>query len=353
MKKLTAFILALVALSPSAAIAQVSAYLGADGFFSIRGLQPSKSYRIDLGGMPLISAGRSNSCGILRVANNTQVKASDRIEIRDEAANQIYGFENNNSLPTKDIKCITNQVKPEREIWKDAKGTIWISGLTPSSAQTIRLLSSNPDRTIRANQCGMVSFRLSNPEPKAIILDNQAFPLTGATRGGGIACRKGIGYVAYPQQPEIVPVAATEWKQQNPTAFDVNAFIAQWQANNTVQWGIITTGGSGGSSQTAGGGGANNTPPPTTTTTYTRSCKLNSNTLVVVGLSSNTLYQVSGSDGNNVVSATSNSSGYAEFSPINFNATYEGSPDVLDLFNPNFDYIRNIFPNLSAAPGCP
>lgn len=345
MKKILLLTLFLAAM-PSTAFAQ-QAYLGADGFFSIRGLQPSKTYKINLGGMPLISAGRSNSCGILRVANTAQVKASDRIEIKDEAAGQIYGFENSSSIPIKDIKCVTGQVKSEREIWKDSKGTIWISGLTTSSAQTIRLLSSSPTRNIRANQCGFVSFRLGNPQPLSIILNNQAFPLSGATQGGGIACRKGIAYVAYPQEPDITPVSATEWKQQNPISFDINAFIAQWQANNTIQWGIHNTGSSGGSSQTGGG----DTPP--VTTTYTRSCKLNSNTVLVINLTPNTLYQISGSDGNNQVQATSNSSGQAQFSPINFNATYEGEPDRLDLFNPDFDYIRNIFYNLSAAPSCP
>lgn len=357
MKKILLLSLFFISL-PSAAFAQVSAYLGADGFFSIRGLQPSKTYTVNLGGMPLISAGRSNSCGILRVANNTQVKASDRIEIKDEAANQIYGFENSNNLPIKEVNC-NGQVKAEREIWRDNRGTIWISGLTPSSAQTIRLLSSSPTRNIRANQCGFLSVRLGTPQPTAVILGEQAYPLTNATRGGGIACRRGVAYVAYPPQPTITPVPTTEWKQQNPIPFNTNAFIAQWQGDTGVQWGVIikTTGGGGGGTTTGGfptdGGGGGGGGGGSGGTTYTRSCKLNSNTALVVGLNPNTLYQVAGSDGNNEVQATSNASGIAQFSPINFNATYEGSPDGLDLFTPDFDFIRNVFVNLSTAPSCP
>ncbi|MBH8564470.1 hypothetical protein I8748_20170 [Nostoc sp. CENA67] len=286
MKKLLLLTLFIAAI-PSVALAQ-SAYVGADGYFSIRGLQPSKSYSVDLGGNPLISAGNSNSCGILRVAATGAVKVSDRIEIKDEAAGKVYGFENSSSIPVKDIKCIPGQVKTEREIWKDSKGTIWISGLTTSSAQTIRLLTKSPTRTIRANQCGMVSFRLNNPEPKAIILNNQAFPIAGATRGGGIACKRGTLYTSYPPQPEISPVSADEWKKQNSVGFDEKALII----DESTRW-IGYSGNGEGSQQTP-------TPPapPSTPTKpmppYGKACRLNGgNNILVVGLKPNTMYEFS------------------------------------------------------------
>jgi hypothetical protein len=226
MKKLTAFILALVALSPSAALAQVSGYLGADGFFSIRDLEANKNYAVNLGGMPIIRAGTSNSCGILRVAAGGTVKQSDRIEIKDEKSGNIYGFENSLNIPTRETQRCDGQIKSEREIWKDSKGNIYISGLNPSSAQTIRLLSSSPTRTIKANVCGFLSFKLGDPRPGAIIINNQAFVLANVQSGGGIVCRKGKLYVAYPPQPTINPIAASTWSQQNPISWSPSTQIA-------------------------------------------------------------------------------------------------------------------------------
>ena len=79
MKKLSALLLTLITLFPSVAIAQMKGYLGTDGYFHIQGLEANKSYSIDLGGMPIIKAANSNSCGILRIAASGTITASDRI----------------------------------------------------------------------------------------------------------------------------------------------------------------------------------------------------------------------------------------------------------------------------------
>ncbi|MGF1676572.1 MAG: hypothetical protein ACFCUV_23270, partial [Rivularia sp. (in: cyanobacteria)] len=122
---------------------------------------------------------------------------------------------NNSNIPIEEFTCKPGNVKPGRDIWKDERGTLWISGLTPSSGQTIRLLSSNPTRKIRANSCGFVSLRLANPQPSGLILDNnQAFEINSAAAGGGIACRKGKLYVAYPEPPTVQTISVTEWKSK-------------------------------------------------------------------------------------------------------------------------------------------
>ncbi|YAF99285.1 MAG: hypothetical protein AB3A66_27985 (plasmid) [Nodularia sp. CChRGM 3473] len=242
MNKLLLFITLLLAGWPSMALAQMRGYLGADGFFSIRGLQPSKSYSVDLGGMPLIRVGNSNSCGVLRIAAGGVVKLSDKIEIHDVTRNEFYGFENNSSIPIKEFKCITGQVKPEREIWKDAKGTIWISGLTPSRGQTIRLLSENPKRNIRANQCGFISLRLANPQPSGLIIDNsQAFSIDNSTSGGGIVCRRGKLYISYPAQPTINPVSATQWRNQPQNQINFYSYTSIASISGSTGGGTTTT----------------------------------------------------------------------------------------------------------------
>ncbi|KOP26373.1 hypothetical protein AMR41_10860, partial [Hapalosiphon sp. MRB220] len=232
MNKLLLFFALIFAGIPASAFA-LDGYLGSDGYFSVRGLEPNKSYAVDLGGMPLIRAGTSNSCGILRIATSGNVKQSDRIEIKDEASGQTYGFENSSNVPVKEISCTAGQVKPEREIWKDSKGTIWISGLTPSRAQTIRLLTSNATRKIKANSCGFISVKLGNPQPTAIILGNDAFPLSGATQGAGIACRKGILYVSYPPQQIINAIAASTWLTQNSIQFSSATQVASISGGST------------------------------------------------------------------------------------------------------------------------
>ncbi|MEA5595704.1 hypothetical protein [Rivularia sp. UHCC 0363] len=246
-KKSLLFLL-LISLFPQAAFAQVKGYLGKDGYFNIRGLNANQAYQINLEGMPLIRAGRSNSCGVLRVAISGAVKTSDKIEIHDVRANKFYGFANTQSIPVEEFTCKPGEVKPGRDIWKDEKGTLWISGLTPSSAQTIRLLSENSTRKIRANSCGFISLRLANPQPPGLVVDdNQAFQIDGANSGGGIVCRRGKLYVAYPPEPEIAPVSAATWKQ-NPLS---QISFASYTAIATI------TGVSNG-----GGGGTNWSEPP-------------------------------------------------------------------------------------------
>ncbi|WP_189523566.1 hypothetical protein [Nostoc sp. PA-18-2419] len=231
MRKLL-FIITLIALSPTAALADMKGYLGTDGYFHVQGLEANKSYSINLGGMPLIRSGISNSCGILRIASSGTIKASERIEIKDEKSGNIYGFENTN-VPVKETQRCDGTIKAEREIWKDVKGTTYISGLTPSSAQTIRLLSSAPTRNIRANICGFLSFKLGDPRPGAIIVDNQAFVLSGLQSGGGIACRKGKLYVAYPAPIFASAVSAASWKQQNPISWSSSTQIASITGRST------------------------------------------------------------------------------------------------------------------------
>lgn len=362
MIKYLLFITLLIAGLPSAALAQMSGYLGADGYFSIRGLQANKSYSINLGGMPLIRAGNSNSCGILRIANNTQVHASDKIEIHDVKANKYYGFENNSSIPIKEFKCITGQVKPEREIWKDNQGTIWISGLSPSSAQTIRLLSSNPTRKIRANPCGFISLKLGNPQPLGLIIDNNAFSISGATAGGGIVCRRGKLYVGYPPQPTINPVSATQWRTQNQINFQAYTSIASIAGGGT-NWSDPPSSppppGSG-NACTVGVNCEEPPPPPPPTcpestigtppncvtpppppppeeppppppkpqpSSGQKMCKY-SGSLVVIGLPPNKELVAYASERHrfNDRFTTSDSGGWAQFDNFNFAAEYEGEP---------------------------
>ena len=231
MKKLS-FILAFIALTPSAALAQMKGYLGTDGYFHIQGLQANKSYSVNLGGMPLIKSGISNSCGILRIAASGTIKASDRIEIKDEKSGNTYGF-TNTSIPVKETAKCDGTVKSKREIWKDEKGTTYISGLSPSSAQTIRLLTSAPTRNIKANICGFLSLKLGDPRPGAIIIENQAFVLASAQSSGGIACRKGKLYVAYPNPVLVAAVSAVTWRSQNPISFSSNTQIASISGGST------------------------------------------------------------------------------------------------------------------------
>ncbi|MHC5731789.1 MAG: hypothetical protein ACYTXY_48475, partial [Nostoc sp.] len=96
-------------------------YLGTDGYFHIQGLEANKNYSVDLGGMPLIRSGISNSCGILRIATSGTIKQSDHIEIKDEKSGSVYGFTNTN-IPIKETAKCDGTVKAEREIWADDKG---------------------------------------------------------------------------------------------------------------------------------------------------------------------------------------------------------------------------------------
>lgn len=378
MKKLL-FILTLISLTPSAALAQMKGYLGTDGYFHIQGLEANKKYTIDLGGMPIIRSGISNSCGILRIAASGTITASDRIEIKDEKSGSTYGFTNTN-IPVKETPRCDGTVKAEREIWADEKGTTYISGLSPSSAQTIRLLTSAPTRNIKANICGFLSFKLGDPRPGAIIIDNQAFVLSGLQSGGGIACRKGKLFVAYPSPVFASAVNAITWRSQNPISWSSGAQIASISGGST-SWSPPPSNpnpGGGGSSATCPEGttgtppdcvtpppptcpegttgtppncvspppppppppveppptcpaGTTGTPPnceaPKPTPVSGKMCKY-SGTLVVIGLPPNKELVAYASERGayNDRFATSDSGGWAQFDNFNFDAEYEGDP---------------------------
>lgn len=224
------FILSVPAI-PLIAIAQEKAYFGLDNYFSVSGLQPNKQYELKLGGSPIVRAANSNSCGLLKIGNSSTIKQSDRIEIRNEKTSETFGFENNSSIPVKSAPDRCNgTILATKEIWKDDKGSIYISGLTPSSAQLIRLLSSAPSRNIKANTCGMISLRLDpNQKPKSIYLNNSEYNLENVAPKPGILCRKGKMYVGYPPEINIaiagVTKTITQWLSQNAIAFGTNTII--------------------------------------------------------------------------------------------------------------------------------
>ncbi|MBN3871627.1 hypothetical protein [Nostoc sp. JL33] len=405
LKKLL-FILTLIALTPTSALAQMQGYLGTDGYFHIKGLQANTKYTIDLGGMPIIKAANSNSCGILRIAASGTIKQSDRIEIKDEKLNLTYGFTNTN-IPIKETAKCDGTIKAEREIWNDDKGTTYISGLSPSSAQTIRLLTSAPTRNIRANICGFLSFKLGEPRPGAIIIENQAFVLSGLQSGGGIACRKGKLFVAYPAPVLVAAVSAVTWRSQNPISFSSNTRIASISGGGGTSWSPPPSNpnpGGGGSSATCPTGTTGTppdcvTPPPPTCPTGTtgtppncvapppppppppveppatcptgttgtppncvtpkptpvsgRMCKY-AGTLVAIGLPPNKeLLAVASEHGRNDRYATSDSGGWVQFDNFNYNATYEGDPaSVVVQYkkdNGNWENVDN-YPGYSGFP---
>ncbi|QIR41711.1 hypothetical protein HCG51_33930 (plasmid) [Tolypothrix sp. PCC 7910] len=422
MQKLTAFIVALVALSPSAALAQVSGYLGADGFFSIRGLEANKNYAVNLGGMPIIRAGTSNSCGILRIAGSGTIKASDRLEIKDEKSGNIYGFENSLNISIKETQRCDGSIKPEREIWKDDKGTIYISGLSPSSAQTIRLLSSTPTRTIKANICGFISFKIGAPRPGAIIVNNQAFVLANVQSGGGIVCRKGKLYVAYPPQPTINPIVASTWLQQNPISWSSSTQIASISGSGGSSWSPPPNPNPNPDPDSSCTVGVNCDPPPPPTCPqgytgtppncqapppptcpqgytgtppncqappppppptcpegytgtppncetppppppppppasnpkppYGSACRLNGDSLLIIGLPPNKRLIFGGAEMSNYREATASDSGKVILNGIDFNEIWEGSSDGLDAFDEESNFIRNVVPSLELVPNC-
>lgn len=389
------FILTLIALSPTAALAQMKGYLGTDGYFHIQGLEANKKYTIDLGGMPIIRSGISNSCGILRIAASGTIKASDRIEIKDEKLGLTYGFTNTN-IPIKETPRCDGTVKSEREIWNDDKGTTYISGLSPSSAQTIRLLTSAPTRNIRANICGFLSFKLGQPRPGAIIIDNQAFVLSGLQSGGGIACRKGKLYVAYPAPVFASAVSAVTWRQQNPISYSSSTQIASISGSST-SWSPPPNPNPNPGSCTVGVNcdpppppppptcpeGTTGTPPncqappppppppppaptcpegtigtppnceaPKPTPKSGKMCRY-AGTLVVIGLPPNkNLVALASEHGSNDRYATSDSGGWAQFDNFNFNATYEDDPASVKIKYQNGGTWRDIedYPGYSGFP---
>lgn len=394
MKKLL-FILTLIALTPSVALAEMKGYLGTDGYFHIQGLEANKKYTIDLGGMPIIRSGISNSCGILRIATSGTIKASDRIEIKDEKLGLTYGFTNTN-IPVKETLKCDGTVKVEREIWNDDKGTTYISGLSPSSAQTIKLLTSAQTRNIRANICGFLSFKLGEPRPGAIIIDNQAFILSGLQSGGGIACRKGKLFVAYPAPVLATAVSGTTWRSQNPISWSSGAQIASTSSGGGTSWSPAPNPNPnpnpGGGSCTVGvncdppppppptcPAGTTGTPPncitpppppppppPTcavgTTGTppncitlpprppYGRTCRTNEAGLLIVGLTPNKNHTFYGAEDSNHREATSSDSGKVILTGINFFSRYEGSSSGLDIME-GFNVVDTIY-QLDNVPSC-
>lgn len=214
-------------------------YLGSDGFYAIRGLQPYKPYSVDLGGMPLVRAATANKCGVLQFIPSKNFQSNDKFEVRDEATSKNYGFTYSTTIPTKETPKCEGQPVTDKSIWKTSTGAIAISGLSPGSAQTIKLLGINRNRSLRTNGCGFIRIRLDDPKPKAFIFDKKAFPTSGQA-GRSIFCRKDILYVAYPPSAlaEIMPIAESTWNQQNQPQFSTNTIIATlsgstWAASGT------------------------------------------------------------------------------------------------------------------------
>jgi hypothetical protein len=202
-------------------------YLGADGYYSIRGLQPFKPYSINLGGMPLVRAATANKCGVLQFIPSKNLQTDDKFEVRDEATSKNYGFTYSASLPNKETPKCEGQVVTDKSIWKTPTNAIAISGLSPGSAQTIKFLATNRSSNLRTNGCGFIRIRLDNPKPGAFIFDKKAFPTSGQT-SPGIVCRRNILYVAYPKAAgaEINPISESAWKEQNQPQFSTNTYIA-------------------------------------------------------------------------------------------------------------------------------
>lgn len=356
MKRLLLFLVLLIGGYPLSAMAQTG-YLGADGFFNIKGVQPYKTYLVDFGGMPLIRAGNSNSCGVLRIAGGGAVKLSDRIEIHDIGVNKFYGFENDLNIPVKEYKCTTGNVKPEREIWKDSRGTIFISGLTPSHGQTIRLLSDNPKRRVRSNGCGFISIRLGNPQPLAILLDNLAFNINSSAQGGGISCRRNVPYSSYPP-PSPVP---TETRQQwtanlsNIIPFAPYTSLASFIASNSPpSWSIPTVS----PPPLLIAGNNPPPPPPLPEPPYGQICTVaGTNNVFVKQLQPNTLYEFSDLEflkGSypNYRSQSTDSLGNTTLLNMNFStiSSLDGEPNrVVTYINEEYDRVLGV---INSIPTC-
>ncbi len=321
---------------PYSALAQITGYKGNDGYFHIRGLEVNKTYQINLGGMPLIKVGVANSCGILRISSSKAFKESDRFEVRDEKKGETYGFENKN-LPIIETSKCNGQPTSKRELWKDNKGTVFISGLTPSGAMTIKMLTNNPTRNLRANLCGMISLRLDANPAKAIVLAGQAYPTTGQA-DRGIYCRRNTLYVSHPPPTPVTPIGESEWKSQNPAAFSGGITLIE---RSGTDWIEIKTAGNGGGN--AGGGTGNGggttvqSPQPPAGSTF---CKVGSSQLLVTGLTSGTSYYVATPE-DDVYSEASANSGQAIFNNVDYTDTWEGQSADIELGkNPNRQFIK-------------
>lgn len=353
MKKVAITFITAAGFLTSAPLSAQVAHRSADGYFYIRGLQVNRTYQVDLGGMPLIRAGNSNSCGILQFRTTKAFQTGDKIEIQDEKAQKSYGFTFSN-LPTKETQRCNGQVASNREVWKTPDGALALSGLSPSSAQTIKLLSNNQTRNLRANQCGFIAIKLDNVAPGALIVEGKAYP-TNVTPERGVACRRGTLYLAYPAPAPINPVPESTWKQQNPApSFSPSTEVAAFNGN-LISWGIVTNGGGGGSTQTdtggggSGGGGGNATQPQPPAGKSI--CKIGSSQLLVVGLQSGTNYYVGTPEDDVYSEEIADNNGRAIFDNINYNDVWEGESAEIELGKPSYQIIKNLG-KLNAIPVC-
>ncbi|MDB9372356.1 hypothetical protein [Nodularia sphaerocarpa] len=357
MKKIILLFTLLISAYPLSAIAVESGYFGSDGFFSIKGLEPYKSYVVDFGGMPLIRAGTSNSCGVLRIAGGGAVKVSDRIEIHDVGANKFYGFENSN-IPVKDYRCTPGTVETQKDVWKDSRGTIFISGLTPSSGQTIRLLSDNPKRKIRSNGCGFISIRLGDPKPLAILVEETAFVIPSQPQGGGINCRRSVAYSSFPAPQPVQTQTRQQWKISNILEFKPYTSIASFNQSTSIPiWTVPAT--------TAPPLRSSNnstptppSPPPLPSPPRGSICKINGeNSIFVKDLIPNTLYEFSDQEylrGSypNYRSQSSDSLGNTTLLNMNFStiSRLDGDPSQIVLYKDG-EYVR-VLGSVASVPQC-
>ncbi|MUG92736.1 hypothetical protein F7734_09860 [Scytonema sp. UIC 10036] len=340
--------IAAIPLIPTISLAQIVGYKGNDGYFHIRGLEVNKYYQVNLGGMPLIKSAVANSCGILRIAYSKGFQESDKFEIRDEKKGETYGFENKN-LPIIETSRCNGQPTVKRELWKDNKGTLFISGFTPNGALTLRLLSINPVRNLRANLCGMISLRLDTNPPKAFILDGQAYSTTGqASRG--IRCRLNTLYVGYPAPTPVNSVSESDWRTQNPPSFSGGITLVQ---RSGTDWIEIKTEGNGGPGYAGGGTGNGGgttvqSPLPPVGSTF---CKIGSSQLLVTGLTSGTSYYVATPE-DDIYSEATATNNQAIFNNVDYTDTWEGQSADIELGkNPSRQFIK-VLSVLSAIQSC-
>jgi len=386
MRKTIAFALSLLAIS-TPAFAQVG-YRSTNGYYYINKLFSGKLYRVDLGGMPLIRNRIANKCGILEFKPSTnELSNLPKIEIVDGQTQQTYGFDFKN-LAARETPTCSGQVVTDHAVWLSSKGYIGISGLTPSSSEKIRFLSSTSYRNLKANRCGFLSFQLDTVVPSAFIVNGLAYPTSG-TPGQGIYCKQGILYVSYPPPTPINPVDATTWTQSNPRtqAFSSNTIVISSSgssgsnsSSSTTSGGTTTTVGgtsssgggststsrggttvavtpptgggssnggtisgggttsSGGGTTSSGGGTTNSKPQPPT---GQKMCKVGTQ-LVSVVPKKNVLYYAATEEDQSYEEENSDNTGYIVFNNINFTDTSNngGLSDIeigeIDLTKPSF-----------------
>jgi hypothetical protein len=344
--------LALTIFAPITTLAQV-AYRSKEGYYFISKLAPGKVYHVNFEGIPETRLSTSNKCGMLLFKpSKNDINKVDKIEIKDEQANQTYGF-SLNSLPVKEAIRCDGKVVDSRDVWINKKGYIGISGLTPSSHQIISFLSNVPVHNLRANECGFLRFRLDTV-PTAFTIEGKAYPTNGQT-GRGIYCKRGVLYVAYPNSSlsEISPVDEATWKQQHPynPSFSPGTQVASF-SNGGIHWGILKTvgnGGGGSSTQTAGSGsGGVTVQQPPSGQSF---CRIGSSQLLVTGLTSGTGYYVSTPEEVVYAEATADSNGRAIFDGIDYTVKWEGQSAQIEIGKTPDSFIR-ILGSLSQIPLC-